>query len=277
MQLATISSGVAPAYNARSATITNQTLRGDLAVHISGGRGDSNSFLIDGVETRSSWFNSPMVLLSVDAVQEFKIDKNMFAAEYGQGNGVVSLVSKSGVPRLGVRVPAQRQARCGQLLRQLFRQQEGPVPAESIRCHRRRRHRAKQNVLLRKLGGAPKPAQRHADSACGYTCAIGRRPHRAALHAPRPGNQRSGHFRPSLRAPFPATKFRPIAFPPSRATSRNSRPNPTPTSAGAITSPPEAGRATMTNGASASIISSHPRIRCSGATPISPPLCSTPA
>jgi len=96
MQLATISSGVAPAYNARSATITNQTLRSDLAVHISGGRGDSNSFLIDGVETRSSWFNSPMVLLSVDAVQEFKIDKNMFAAEYGQGSGVVSLVSKSG-------------------------------------------------------------------------------------------------------------------------------------------------------------------------------------
>ena len=39
MQLATISSGVAPAYNARSATITNQTGRSDLAVHVSGGRG----------------------------------------------------------------------------------------------------------------------------------------------------------------------------------------------------------------------------------------------
>ncbi len=96
MQLATISSGVAPAYNARSATITNQTGRSDLAVHVSGGRGDSNSYLIDGVETRSSWFNSPTVLLSVDAVQEFKIDKNLFSAEYGQGSGMVSLVSKSG-------------------------------------------------------------------------------------------------------------------------------------------------------------------------------------
>jgi outer membrane receptor protein involved in Fe transport len=96
MQLATISAGVAPAYNARSATITNQTGRSDLAVHISGGRGDSNSFLIDGVETRSSWFNSPTVLLSVDAVQEFKIDRNNFSAEYGQGSGMISLVSKSG-------------------------------------------------------------------------------------------------------------------------------------------------------------------------------------
>ena len=96
MQLANISSGVVPAYNARSATITNQSGRNDMAVHISGGRGDTNSYLVDGVETRSSWFNSPSVLLSVDAVQEFKIDKNLFSAEYGQGSGIVSMVSKSG-------------------------------------------------------------------------------------------------------------------------------------------------------------------------------------
>lgn len=96
MQLANISSGVVPAYNARSATITNQSGRSDMAVHISGGRGDTNSYLVDGVETRSSWFNSPSVLLSVDAIQEFKIDKNLFSAEYGQGSGLVSMVSKSG-------------------------------------------------------------------------------------------------------------------------------------------------------------------------------------
>ncbi|MGI8990094.1 MAG: carboxypeptidase regulatory-like domain-containing protein [Bryobacteraceae bacterium] len=96
MQLANISSGVTPAYNSRSATITNQSGRSDLAVHISGGRGDSNSFLIDGVETRSTWFNSPSVLLSVDSIQEFKIEKNSFSAEYGQGSGIISLVSKSG-------------------------------------------------------------------------------------------------------------------------------------------------------------------------------------
>ncbi|MEO7146096.1 MAG: TonB-dependent receptor, partial [Bryobacteraceae bacterium] len=96
MQLANISSGVVPAYNGRSATITNQSGRSDLAVHVSGGRGDANSYLIDGVETRSTWFNSPSVLLSVDAIREFKIEKNGFSAEYGQGSGIVSLVSKSG-------------------------------------------------------------------------------------------------------------------------------------------------------------------------------------
>jgi hypothetical protein len=51
---------------------------------------------VDGVETRSSWFNSPSVLLSVDAIQEFKVDRNLFSAEYGQGSGLISLVSKSG-------------------------------------------------------------------------------------------------------------------------------------------------------------------------------------
>ncbi len=96
MQLANLSSGVVPAYNARSATIANQSGRTDMAVHISGGRGDTNSYLVDGVETRSSWFNSPSVMLSVDAIQEFKIDRNLFSAEYGQGSGVVSLVSRSG-------------------------------------------------------------------------------------------------------------------------------------------------------------------------------------
>ena len=96
MQLANLSAGVVPAYNSRSATIANQSGRTDMAVHISGGRGDTNSFLVDGVETRSSWFNSPSVLLSVDAVQEFKIDRSLVAAEYGQGTGIVSLVSKSG-------------------------------------------------------------------------------------------------------------------------------------------------------------------------------------
>ncbi len=96
VQLANISAGAAPAYNSRSATITNQSGRPDMATHISGGRGDANSFLIDGVESRNAWFNSPAILLSVDAIQEFKVDRNMFAAEYGQGSGIVSLVSKTG-------------------------------------------------------------------------------------------------------------------------------------------------------------------------------------
>ena len=105
MQLANISSGVVPAYNARSATITNQSGREDLAVHVSGGRGDTNSYLLDGVEMRSSWFNSPSILISVDAAQEFKIQKNLFSGDYGQGSGIVSMVTRSGgkqLSRLGL-------------------------------------------------------------------------------------------------------------------------------------------------------------------------------
>ena len=126
--------GVMPAYNGRSATITNQSGRSDMAVHISGGRGDTNSYLIDGVETRSSWFNSPSVLLSVDAIQEFKIDRNLFTAEYGQGSGIVSLVSKSGGNGFhGSAFEFLRNdaSRCGKLLRQLFRQPKARLSART--------------------------------------------------------------------------------------------------------------------------------------------------
>jgi hypothetical protein len=138
MQLATISSGVAPAYNARSATITNQTGRSDLAVHVSGGRGDSNSYLIDGVESRSTWFNSPSVLLSVDAIQEFKIERNLFSAQYGQGGGIVSLVSKSGTN--GIHGSAYE-----------FLRNNHFVQAEPVRFDGGRSYQEEQAVLLRQF------------------------------------------------------------------------------------------------------------------------------
>jgi hypothetical protein len=100
MQLAYIGAGVTPAYDTRSAAVTAALGRNDLAVHISGGRGDANSYLIDGVETRSTFYNTPSVLLSVDAVQEFKVERNLFSAEYGQGSGIISVVSKSGTNSL---------------------------------------------------------------------------------------------------------------------------------------------------------------------------------
>ena len=96
IQLAQLGSGTAPAYEARSATITNQSGRPNMSIHIAGGRGDSNSYLIDGVESRSIWFNSPSILLSPDAIKEFKIQKSDTEAKYGQGLGIVSLITKSG-------------------------------------------------------------------------------------------------------------------------------------------------------------------------------------
>lgn len=96
MQLGLLASGVVPAYETRSATITAQSGRSNMAFHVSGSRGDTDSFLIDGVETRNMWFNSPSILLSPDAIQEFSMQKNMFAVQYGDGSEVINMVTKSG-------------------------------------------------------------------------------------------------------------------------------------------------------------------------------------
>ena len=188
MQLANISPGVVPAYNGRSATITNQSGRSDMAVHISGGRGDTNSYLVDGVETRSSWFNSPSVLLSVDAIQEFKVDRNLFSAEYGQGSGLISLVSKSGGNAFhGTAYEFLRNDRldAANFFDNYFAESQSSVPPEPIRRDSGRCDYSEPSVLLRELGIFTEPPKQHAERAGSHTGATERRPYRADVQQTR--------------------------------------------------------------------------------------------
>ena len=96
MQLAALAAGTIPIINGRSSTAANVAGRTGLSVNIAGGRDDSNSFLIDGIESRQPWLGTASILPSVDAIQEFKIQRNLFSAEYGQGSGIVNVSIKSG-------------------------------------------------------------------------------------------------------------------------------------------------------------------------------------
>ncbi len=96
MQLAVLGSGVTPSFQTRTSEANSGTGRTDMVIHISGGRGDANSYLIDGVETRNVQLGPPSVLLSPAAIHEFRVQKNMFEARYGQESGNVSMVTKSG-------------------------------------------------------------------------------------------------------------------------------------------------------------------------------------
>jgi hypothetical protein len=96
MQLALLGSGVVPAYQGRSSPGATGTGRDNMVVHVSGGRGDANSYLIDGVETSTVQLGPPSVLLSPDAIMEFKVLRNGFDARYGQGSALVSMVTRSG-------------------------------------------------------------------------------------------------------------------------------------------------------------------------------------
>lgn len=66
------------------------------AISISGGRPESNNYMLDGLVNTDSALNTPAVILSQDAIQEFKILSENYSAEYGYSANQVAIVSKSG-------------------------------------------------------------------------------------------------------------------------------------------------------------------------------------
>jgi hypothetical protein len=69
-------------------------------VTVEGGRDSSTNYAIDGVYVRSLRFNNLSLNPPLDAVQEVSLMRNSFSTEYGQGQAVVSIVTKSGTNRL---------------------------------------------------------------------------------------------------------------------------------------------------------------------------------
>jgi len=63
---------------------------------VSGTRGLSNSFMLDGATNTNSNANGTFIDPSVDLIEEFKIQRNTFNAEYGNGAAQINVVTKSG-------------------------------------------------------------------------------------------------------------------------------------------------------------------------------------
>jgi hypothetical protein len=62
-----------------------------------GQRSTSNNFLVDGVDNNDYFGGAAAQIPSIDSIQEFEVQTNTFAAEYGRNTGsVVNLVTKSG-------------------------------------------------------------------------------------------------------------------------------------------------------------------------------------
>ncbi|MCI0423032.1 MAG: TonB-dependent receptor, partial [Acidobacteria bacterium] len=93
LQLALLSAGAAPLAMSGSDT-AGASFRPSLSV--SGGRESSNQFTIDGVFNNVVFSEGLNLQLSVDAIQEFKVQRNTFSAEFGQGTAIINVASKSG-------------------------------------------------------------------------------------------------------------------------------------------------------------------------------------
>ena len=70
------------------------------AISINGGRPESNNYTLDGMANVDMALNTPAVILSQDAIQEFKVQSETYSAEYGFSANQVNIVSKSGSNQL---------------------------------------------------------------------------------------------------------------------------------------------------------------------------------
>ena len=70
------------------------------AISINGARPESNNYTLDGITNTDTALQTPAVILSQDAIQEFKVQSETYSAEYGFSANQVNLISKSGSNQL---------------------------------------------------------------------------------------------------------------------------------------------------------------------------------
>lgn len=101
VQLAQLATGSSPILAGASPS-TSWTGRSDLTISVAGLRESNVSFLVNGIETRNSRFGSAGFRPSVDAIQEFNVQRSSFTAEYGKSSAIINTAIKSGTNDLHI-------------------------------------------------------------------------------------------------------------------------------------------------------------------------------
>jgi Carboxypeptidase regulatory-like domain len=70
------------------------------AISVNGGRPEGNNFTLDGLVNTDSAMETPAVILSQDAIGEFKVQSGIYPAEYGFSAAQVNIVSKGGTNQI---------------------------------------------------------------------------------------------------------------------------------------------------------------------------------
>ena len=127
---------------------------GRAAANVGGQRSGHNIYLLDGVKVTDELFNNLVINPSVDSIQEFKIQKSQYPAEFGgKASALINVATRAGTNAFhgsAVRVLPQRHVRRAQLLRSA-RPADAAAAAESVRRRVRRAAASRSDVLLRQL------------------------------------------------------------------------------------------------------------------------------
>ncbi len=76
--------------------VASTTSRSDRSLLVGGQRESSTSYLFDGVEMRNPRVGDSSITPSLDAVQEFKIQRSFFQAEFGNSPAIINEASRGG-------------------------------------------------------------------------------------------------------------------------------------------------------------------------------------
>ncbi|MGH9673137.1 MAG: carboxypeptidase regulatory-like domain-containing protein [Bryobacteraceae bacterium] len=71
-------------------------IRADQSIAVAGQRAQFNRFTLDGVENTDPNFNTFVVLPSIDALEEFKVQTGVYPAEFGRGATQINVLTKAG-------------------------------------------------------------------------------------------------------------------------------------------------------------------------------------
>ena len=181
LSLASLSAGVTPRNFARA----TQFGRRNQFITVEGGRDSSTNYTIDGVYVRSLRFNNLSLAPPIDAVQEVSLLRNSFSTEYGQGQAVVSIVTKSGTNQMhGSAYEFYRGDRFD--AEEFLRADQAGIQAQPVRRHRRRVGDAQQVLRVWRLRrvanrpGAAVPGER-AEPGLSRRATFPRSPHQFAI------------------------------------------------------------------------------------------------
>src|SRR5437667_1396711 len=97
LQLVSLAPNVATGFSTQGQAGARQGgIRASQTISVAGQRTNFNHYTIDGVENTDPNFNTFIVMPSVDALQEFKVQTGVYPAEFGRQTTQINVLTKSG-------------------------------------------------------------------------------------------------------------------------------------------------------------------------------------
>jgi len=103
IQLTQLTAGATPVGGGNSPA-TTWTGRSDTTVSFAGLRESDTSYLVNGIETRNARFGNTGIRPSVDAIQEFRVQRTTFGAEFGHSAAIVNTTLLGGANKFHLAV-----------------------------------------------------------------------------------------------------------------------------------------------------------------------------